>query len=68
MFCLGPWLDGLFEMDTLLGAQFFELMCLVLLERSVLTERCFDGVTVQDGDANEPQQQDNLDFEESDGL
>jgi hypothetical protein len=26
-------------MDTLLGAQFFELVCLVLLERSVLTEQ-----------------------------
>ncbi len=35
----GPWLDGLFEMDTLLGAQFFEFVCLVLLERSVLPEQ-----------------------------
>ena len=34
----GPWLDGLFEMDRLLGGQFFELVCLVLLERSVLQE------------------------------
>ena len=34
----GPWLDGLFDMDRLLGANFFETVCLVLLERAVLTE------------------------------
>jgi CRP-like cAMP-binding protein len=34
----GPWLDGLFDMDRLFGAQFFEFVCLVLLERSVLSE------------------------------
>ena len=34
----GPWLDGLFDMDRQLGAQFFEMICMILLERSVLTE------------------------------
>ena len=34
----GPWLDGVFESDKLLGAAFFEFVCLVMLERSLLTE------------------------------
>lgn len=34
----GPWLDGLFDMDRSLGAQFFEMICMVLFERSVLSE------------------------------
>jgi CRP-like cAMP-binding protein len=37
----GPWLDGLFDMDRKLGAQFFEMICMVLLERSVLSEELF---------------------------
>merc|ERR1711991_906216 len=38
----GPWLDGLFDMDRKLGAQFFEMICIILLERSVLAEELFN--------------------------
>ncbi len=35
----GLWLDGLFDMDRTFGAHFFELVCLVVLERNVLSEQ-----------------------------
>ncbi len=38
----GPWLDGLFDMDRLFGAQFFEFVCLIMFERSVLSEALLD--------------------------
>jgi CRP-like cAMP-binding protein len=38
----GAWLDGFFDMDRLFGAQFFEFVCLVLLERAVLAEALVD--------------------------
>ncbi len=37
--CSGPVLDGLFEADRAMGAAFFEFVCLVILERTVVSAR-----------------------------
>ena len=57
----GPWLDGLFDMDRLFGAQFFEFVCLILLERAVLSE-----ALLLDGERSSPPPAANE--EESEGL
>ncbi len=50
-------------MDTKLGAQFFEFVCLVLLERSVLPEQSESGQK-----QIEQSQEDEVEDRESDGL